>query len=76
MIRNYIEVYDDYFIFYYGFTKEYIYIRDIIKCEKSRDPIASCANSLDRIHIITNKKEFYVSLKNNDKFMEDIRKNL
>ena len=72
LIRNYIELYDDHFIFYYGFSKEKIQLKDILKMEKSRNPIASAANSLNRIHIITVKKDFYIALKENDEFIKDV----
>ena len=35
LIRNYIELYDDHFIFYYGFSKEKIQLKDILKMEKT-----------------------------------------
>lgn len=72
LIRNYIELYDDHFIFYYGFSKEKIQLKDILKMEKSRNPIASAANSLNRIHIITVQKDFYIALKENDEFIKDV----
>lgn len=71
-VRNRVELFGDYFIFYYGFSKNQIYIKDITKIEKSRSLIASSANALDRIHITTNEKEFYVSLKNNQTFINEI----
>lgn len=71
-IRNYIELYEDYFVFYYGFSKEIIYLKDIRTMKKSRNPIASSANSLDRINIVTKDKDFYISLKDNDTFIKDI----
>lgn len=71
-IRNYIELYDDHFIFYYGFSKERIHLKDILKMEKSRNPIASAANSLNRIHITTVQKDFYIALKENDEFIKDV----
>lgn len=73
-IRNRIELYDTYFIFYYGFSKQIIQISDIKKIEKSRSAIASSANSLDRIHMITKDMDFYVSLKQNDDFINQIQK--
>ena len=74
LIRNRIELYDTYFIFYYGFHKERIEIKDIKKLEKRRNLEASSANSLDRIYIVTKKKDLYVSLKNNDDFIKEIQK--
>ena len=73
LIRNRVELYDDYFIFYYGFGKEKIFIKDVLKIEKSNNSIASSANSLDRIHLITTQKDFYISLKNNDNFIDKIK---
>lgn len=72
MVRNYIELYDDYFVFYYGFSKERFEIKDILKLEKSKNPMASSANSLDRIHMTTKDKDFYISLKDNDDFIKNI----
>lgn len=71
-IRNYIELYDDHFLFYYGFLKERIDLKDIVQMEKSRDAIASAANSLDRIHVVTVRKDFYIALKDNDGFIKDV----
>lgn len=70
LIRNYIDLYDDYFIFYYGFSKRKVLIHNIRKIEKSRDMWSSSANSLDRIYIETRDDEFMISLKKNDKFLE------
>lgn len=77
LIRNYIELYDDYFIFYYGFTKESFDLTDIVELKRSKNPIASSANSLDRIHVVTVNKDFYISLKDNDGFIKAVlqRKN-
>ena len=76
LIRNRVELYDDYFIFYYGFGKEKIFIKDILKIEKSNNSIASSANSLDRIHLITTQKDFYISLKNNYNFIDKIKQRM
>lgn len=76
LIRNRVELFDSYFIFYYGFGKEMINIKDIIEINKSRNPIASSANSLDRIHILTKNKDFYISLKNNDDFISEIKQRI
>lgn len=74
MIRNRVELYDDYFIFYYGFTKEKIYLAKLKKIEKSNNPIASSANALDRLHLIMDDKDFYLALKDNDAFIKEISK--
>ncbi|MCM1646980.1 hypothetical protein NCY31_09330 [Erysipelatoclostridium ramosum] len=36
--------------------------------------MASSANSLDRLNIVTEQKDFYISLQNNDLFISQIRK--
>lgn len=74
MIRNRVELYDDYFILYYGFTKEKIYLAKLKKIEKSNNPIASSANALDRLHLIMDDKDFYLALKDNDAFIKEISK--
>ena len=71
IVRNYIELYDAYFLFYYGFCKRKVWIDDIKRIEKSRDMTASSANSLDRIYIETKQDEFMVSLKKNDEFIAE-----
>lgn len=76
MIRNKIELYDDYFVFYYGFSTERIYIKDIKEIKRSHSPIASSANSLDRIYISTKQKELYISLQKNDEFIQTIKEKL
>lgn len=75
-VRNRVELFDNYFIFYYGFGKEEIVIKDILEINRSRNPIASSANSLDRIHIVTKNKDFYISLKDNDDFINEIKQRI
>lgn len=75
-VRNRVELFDNYFIFYYGFGKEKIVIKDILEINRSRNPIASSANSLDRIHIVTKDKDFYISLKDNDDFINEIKRRI
>lgn len=75
-VRNRVELFDNYFIFYYGFGKEKIVIKDILEINRSLNPIASSANSLDRIHIVTKDKDFYISLKDNDDFINEIKQRI
>lgn len=72
LVRNRIEVFENYFIFYYGFSKKRVYLKDIITIEKSRDWISSSANSLDRIHIVTKEEDFCIALKENDEFLNEV----
>lgn len=74
LVRNYIDLYDDYFIFYYGFGKKKVMIKDIKIIKKSKDITASSANSLDRIYIETYGEDFMISLKNNDEFIKEVEK--
>lgn len=76
MIRDWVDVYDDYFVFYYGFVKFIVKIDDIIELKKSHNPISSTANSLDRVYLQTKHKNFYLSLYKNDEFIELIKSKL
>lgn len=69
MINNKIELYDDYFIFHYMFSKQKVMLKDIKTIKKSHSFIASSANSLDRIYIETKNQSMYISLKENDEFI-------
>lgn len=73
IFRNHIELYDDYFIFYYGLHKQTVKLSDIRIIRKSKDPMTSSANSLDRIYISTKQKDFMISLQNNDDFIKKIQ---
>lgn len=72
-VRNYIELYDDHFLFYYGFSKKEVRLAQIRKMEKTHSIAASSANSLDRIYIETYGDELMIALKNNDEFIEDVK---
>lgn len=74
LVKNYVELYEDYFLFYYGFSKKKIIIKEILKMEKTRNMSASSANSLDRILIETKNDELMISLKENNDFFEQINK--
>ena len=69
MINNKIELYDDYFIFHYMFSKQKVMLKDIKTIKKSHSFIASSANSLDRIYIETKNQSMYISLEENDEFI-------
>ena len=57
LFRKYVELYDEGFNFYYGFSKTLIYIKDIKKIEKSKSFAVSSVNSLDWIYIDTMQAE-------------------
>ena len=73
IIRNRVEVYDDYFLFYYGFGKHRYELAKIKRMERTTDPIAGSANSLDRIYIDFGGDDLFISLQDNDGFMSCIR---
>lgn len=72
LVINKIDLYTDYFVVKYGFGKTKVYIKDIVDIHRSRNPIASSANSLDRIFIKTKDHQLYVSLIDNDGFIKAI----
>lgn len=76
IVRNKIVLYDDYFVFYYGFSTEKFYIKDIKEIKRSHNIIASSANSIDRIYISTKHKDLYVSLQKNEEFIQQIKEKL
>ena len=76
LIRDWVDVYEDRFVFYYGFAKYVIYFDDIVSISKSHNPISATANSFDRIHIVTKKKGFYLSLYKNDEFISEVSSKL
>ncbi len=74
MIRDYVDVYEDYFIFYYGFIKITIQINTIVSATKNHNPIAKNTSALDRVCITKNNgKSFYLSLYKNDEFIELVK---
>lgn len=73
IIRNRVEVYDDYFLFYYGFGKHRYELAKIRRMERTTNPIAASANSLDRIYIDFGGDDLSISLQDNDGFMSCIR---
>lgn len=70
LIRDFVDVFDEYFVFYYGFRKITIKFEDVISISKTHNPIAATANSFDRLHIVTKSRNIYISLYKNDEFIE------
>ena len=70
LIRDFVDVYDDYFIFYYGFRKITVKFEDVISISKTHNPISATANSLDRLQIVTKNRNIIISLYKNDEFIE------
>lgn len=75
-LRNEIELYDDCFVFTYGFSKVTIALKDILKIKKTKSIIASSANSLNRILIQTKHNELIVALKENDRFINEVNQRM
>ena len=72
MVHDWVDVYDDYFVFYYGFLKFVVKFENVVSVQKTRNPISTTANSLDRICVQTKKKNIYLALYKNDEFIEFI----
>ncbi|MBR7172301.1 MAG: PH domain-containing protein [Clostridia bacterium] len=70
MIIDWVDVYDDYFVFRYGFLKIKVNIEDIVEIKKTHTPISATANSFDRVYVKTEKKGFCLALYKNDAFIE------
>lgn len=73
LIYNEIEVNETSFTFTYGFQKTTYQIRDVKSMKPTRNPIASSANSLDRIYMDLGGDELCVALQDNDGFMQYIK---
>lgn len=72
IIINRVELYEDHLIYHYSFSEIMIRYADIKSLKRTHSPIASSANSLDRIYIDTRGDELYVALKDNDAFIADV----
>ena len=70
LIRDWVDVYNDCFVFYYGFLKFVVKFEDVIGVQKSHMVLSTTANSLDKICIQTKKRNIYLALYKNDEFME------
>lgn len=70
---NRVELFSDYFIFYFGFSKKKIKLDDITVMHKTNDFTSSSACSLDRIYIDTINKDFMISLNENDAFIDEVK---
>lgn len=70
---NRVELFSDYFIFYFGFSKKKIKLDDITVMHKTNDFTSSSAYSLDRIYIDTINKDFMISLNENDAFIDEVK---
>ena len=74
MIRNYVELKEESFVFAFGFSKKEYKYTDIICIERNHGLISSAACSLDRVYINLKDDELNVSLKDNETFMEDMKR--
>lgn len=73
LLWNKIEVDGGSFTFTYGFSKTTYQIRDIKSMKRTKNPIASSANSLDRIYMDLGGDELCVALQDNDGCMQYIK---
>lgn len=70
---NRVELFSDYFVFYFGFIKKKIKLSDIKVMYKKNDLTSSSACSLDCIYIDTIDADFMISLNENDSFIELVK---
>lgn len=70
LIRDWVDVYEDYFVFYYGFFKFIVRFEEIVSVKKSHNPISTTANSFDRICVQTKQRNIYLSLYKNKEFID------
>ena len=70
MIRDWVDVYEDYFVFYYGFIKFVVKFENVVSVKKTHNPISATANSFDRICVQTKQRNIYLALYKNDEFIE------
>lgn len=72
--KNYVLLFDDHFVLYFGYSKKIVKYSEIISVQKTRSAIAGTALSLDRIMILTETDSLVISLKHNDAFIESLKK--
>ena len=70
LIRDWVDVFDDHFVFYYGFLKFVVKFEDVLSVQKSHTILSATANSFDRICVQTKQRNIYLALYKNDEFIE------
>lgn len=71
-VNNYVKLNDDDFTIHFGFSKNSVKYKDVIRVSKTNSIIAGSALSFDRILIETHDKQMIISLKEKDLFIEEV----
>lgn len=71
--RTYVEVKNNVLIVVLGFSRKSINCDSITSLEKTHSPIASMALSFDRVKVSCGTECVYVSVKDNDKLIRDLK---
>lgn len=74
IIRNYILISNDIIYLYFGFFRDSLAIKDIESVVSTHMPISSSAASLDRLIIKSRNNEIIASIKEKEKFMNELKK--
>jgi len=72
--RNYVLIEDGKLKLFFGFSTDVIDISEIKEIRSTCSPIASSAASLDRLVIKGRRQEMIVSVKDKQKFLEELKK--
>lgn len=76
VVRNYVLIEEGKIKLYFGFSRDVMDISEIREIKTTHDPIASSAASLDRLVIKGRRQEMMVSVKDKEKFLEELRKRI
>ena len=74
--RNYVLIEDGKIKLFFGFSTDVIDISEIREIRSTCSPIASSAASLDRLVIKGRRQEMIVSVKDKQKFLEELKKRM
>ncbi|MCR1841646.1 PH domain-containing protein [Murimonas intestini] len=74
--RNYVLIEDGKLKLFFGFSTDVIDISEIREIRSTCSPIASSAASLDRLVIKGRRQEMIVSVKDKQKFLEELKKRI
>lgn len=73
LFRNRVEVQDDSFIVYFGFSKKQFLFKDIRQIDFTTNCISASACSLDRLYIDLKDQDIMISLVENEKFVQEVK---
>ena len=74
LIRNYVRVEKDVLTVCFGFGKDSVSIEEILEVYSTHDPIASSAESLDRIVIRSRRKEMMCAVQEKERLFGELKR--